>query len=102
MKKWKKRCKRVNYNKLALICDDKGLKPEDYEKYDKVSAYRKIMLTSQNLEYSWAFQMKEYISQPCTGEYNAKSFEGLWKFTKMWDYVSFLNGSADSVKGREM
>jgi uncharacterized protein (DUF1919 family) len=57
---------------------------------------------SQNLEYSWAFQMKEYISQPCTGEYNAKSFEGLWKFTKMWDYVSFLNGSADSVKGREM
>ena len=64
IEKWKKRCERVNYNKLALICDDKGLKPEDFEAYDNVSGYRKIMLTSQNHSYPWAFQMKEYIGQP--------------------------------------
>ena len=32
-KKWIERCKRVNYEKLILINDDKGLTPEDYKAY---------------------------------------------------------------------
>ena len=43
-------------------------------------------------EYSFCYQLKEYKDRNRTGEYNGKSLDGLWKFTKMWDYVSFLNG----------
>lgn len=94
VRNWNKRCKRVNYEKLALICDDKALTEKDFEQYDRDPAYRKVMLTSKELPYQWAFQMKEYKGQQYTGEYNAKSTDGLWRFTKMWDYVSFLNGES--------
>ena len=43
-------------------------------------------------EYEFCHQLTEYEGQNYTGGYNGKSLDGLWKFTKMWDYVSFLNG----------
>ena len=93
-KKWIERCKRVNYEKLILINDDKGLTLEDYKEYETIPAYRKILFTAKDMssEYEFCHQLKEFEGRSRTGEYNGKSLDGLWKFTKMWDYVSFLNG----------
>ena len=93
-RKWIERCKRVNYEKLVLIEDDKGLTSADYEAYKAIPAFRKILFTAKDLskEYDFCHQLKAYEDRSRTGEYNGKSFDGLWKFTKMWDYVSFLNG----------
>lgn len=93
-KKWKRRCARVNYDKLVFINDDKGLTEADFAAYDAIPAFRKICLTSKDMNdrYDWCFRLKEYEGKECTGEYNGKSLNGLWKFTKIWDYVSFLNG----------
>lgn len=93
-KKWVERCKRVNFEKLVLINDDKGLKLSDYEAYQAIPAFRKILFTSKDVssKYEFCHQLKAYEGCDCTGEYNGKSLDGLWKFTKMWDYVSFLNG----------
>lgn len=92
--KWEQRCKRVNYNKLVFIVDDKDLSEKDYKLYNKIEAFRKICFTARDLshEYSWCHQLSVYEGQKYTGEYNGKSLNGLWKFVKMWDYVSFLNG----------
>ena len=92
---WERRKKRINYDKLVLIVDDKGLKEADYRLYDQLPAFRKICLTAADLSdrYAWAYQMKEYAGAEKTGEYNAKSKDGLWVFTKTWDYTSWLNGN---------
>ncbi len=94
LKKWMERCQRINYNKIVLINDDKGLEPKDYIAYAAIPAFRKILFTAKDMshEYSFCYQLKEYKDRNRTGEYNGKSLDGLWKFTKMWDYVSFLNG----------
>lgn len=42
--KWAERCKRVNYEKIVLINDDKGLTVSDYEAYKAIPAFRKILL----------------------------------------------------------
>lgn len=93
-KKWAERCKRVNYEKIVLINDDKGLTVSDYEAYKAIPAFRKILFTAKDMsgEYEFCHQLAEYDGQTYTGSYNGKSLDGLWKFTKMWDYVSFLNG----------
>ena len=93
-KKWAERCKRVNYEKIVLINDDKGLTVSDYEAYKAIPAFRKILFTAKDMsgEYEFCHQLVEYDGQTYTGSYNGKSLDGLWKFTKMWDYVSFLNG----------
>lgn len=93
-KKWAERCRRVNYDKIVLINDDKGLTSSDYEAYKAIPAFRKILFTAKDVsrEYEFCHQLTEYEGQPYTGSYNGKSLDGLWKFTKMWDYVSFLNG----------
>ena len=88
------RCKRANYEKIVLINDDKGLTVSDYEAYKAIPAFRKIRFTAKDMsgEYEFCHQLTEYDGQTYTGSYNGKSLDGLWKFTKMWDYVSFLNG----------
>lgn len=91
---WERRCSRINFDKLVLINDDKGLKEEDYVAYDKIQGFRKICLTAQDRsqKWNWCHQIEAYKDQKMTGEYNGKSLDGLWNFTKIWDYVSFLNG----------
>ena len=91
---WNRRCSRVNFEKLVLINDDKGLTEEDYVAYDRIPAFRKICLTAQDKsqKWKWCHQIEAYKDQEMTGEYNGKSLDGLWKFIKLWDYISFLNG----------
>lgn len=92
---WRRRCQRVNYDKLVLICDDKdGISDKELSKYNNIQAYRKILFTAKNMntKYSWCYYMKAYKNCSNTGKYNGKTINGLWKFTEMWDYVSFLNG----------
>lgn len=88
---WDKRVKRINYDKLAFICDDRGLDESDYKEYDKVKGYKKIMLTSKEIGYPWGKVLSAYRGKPCCGDYNYKDyFRGLWKFEKEWDYWNFL------------
>ena len=88
---WDKRVKRINYDNLAFICDDRGLDESDYEKYDQVSGGKKIMLTSKEIGYPWEKVLSVYKGKPCCGDYNYKDyFRGLWKFEKEWDYWNFL------------
>lgn len=92
--KWKERCRRINYEKVVLINDDKGLGEKDYAAYAAIPAFRKILFTAKDRshDYDFCYQLKKYEGKKETGGYNGKSLNGLWKFTKMWDYVSFLNG----------
>lgn len=88
---WNKRVKRINYNKLVFICDDKGLDESDYKKYDSVKAFKKIMLTSKEIGYPWAKILPSYAGMPCVGGYFDKDFyRGIWNFEKEWDYSEFL------------
>ena len=94
LQKWNERCRRINYEKIVLINDDKGLEEKDYKAYAAIPAFRKILFTAKDrsCDYDFCYQLKEYEGKKETGGYNSKSLDGLWKFTKMWDYVSFLNG----------
>lgn len=95
---WERRKARINYEKLVLLADDRGLEEEDFQKFDRVPAFRKLCLTAadRSADYSWCFQLKEYAGEKEVGKYNDKSADGLWKFTKIWDYVSWLNGALQS------
>lgn len=82
---WDRRVKRLNYDKLVYICDDRGLDEEDFKLYDHVEAFRKVMLTSKNIGYPWATVLPSYSGKPCVGGYNYKDyFRGIWKFEKEW------------------
>ena len=88
---WDKRVKRINYDKLAFICDDRGLDEADYKLYDDVQGFKKIMLTSKEIGYSWAKVLPSYLGKSCVGDYNYKDYlRGVWKFEKEWDYWNFL------------
>ncbi len=91
---WERRKQRINYEKLVLITDDRGVSEEDLKRLDAVPAFRKICLTAKDhsAQYPWCHQLKTYAGEDKVGEYNAKSKDGLWVFTKFWDYVSWLNG----------
>lgn len=95
---WKRRLPRINYDKLVLICDDKGGVTEDHMKrFGRIPAYRKILFTKddrQNVS-PVCFKLPGYENLHQTGDYNAKSLKGLWKFCDFWDYVSFLNGEQE-------
>lgn len=91
--KWNTRIKRINWNNIVLICDDKDIDDGDYTRYDNIKEYKKILLTATDLsnKYNWSLQLKAYKDEPHTGTYNGKSLRGGWKFLYMWDFVSFLN-----------
>ena len=91
--KWDRRRHRINWNKIVIICDDKDIDEEDYELFDKIDAYRKIMLTAADRtdKYSWSFPLKPYKKKERTGDYNGKSLKGGWKFQYMWDFIGFIN-----------
>lgn len=89
---WEKRLKRINFDKLVFICDDRGLNQYYYELYDRVKAYKKIMLTSKDIGYEWATILSSYAGKPFVGHYNYKDFiKGIWNFEKEWDYGKFLS-----------
>lgn len=48
-RKWGERCKRVNYEKLVLIDDDKGLALADNEVYREIPLFRKILFTAKDM-----------------------------------------------------
>ncbi len=98
LEKWERRKKRINWEKIILICDDKDIDEEDYERFDRIIGYSKIMLTALDLSdrYLWAHQLKPYANQGKTGAYNGKSYKGGWKFQYMWNFVEFLNKSYSS------
>ncbi len=96
VRNWERRKSRINYDRLVLIVDDRGLTEEDLELYDRIPAFRKICLTASReyaRRYGWCHQIRAYEGEKMAGKYNAKSADGLWKFTKLWDYVSWLNGN---------
>ena len=90
---WDKRKRRINFDKIVLICDDKGMKLEEYERLDRAIAYKKICFITERepKQYNWAKVLEPYKDLDQTGTYNGKSLNGLWKFQRMWDYISFLN-----------
>lgn len=88
---WDRRVKRLNYDKLVFICDDRSLDDSDFALFDEVKAFKKIMLTSKEIGYPWAKVLPSYAGKPCVGDYNYKDYlRGIWKFEKEWDYWNFL------------
>lgn len=100
IEKWKKRVGRVNYDKLVLICDDRGMKEESFREFDKIRAFRKILFTAddRSRQYPWCHQLMAYQGEEEVGDYNGKTLNGMWKFQTMWDYVSFLNGTERKIR----
>ena len=93
LKKWERRVKRVNWNSIVLICDDKDLDEEDYVRFENLTGYKRILLTARDLsgKYDCCYQLKAYQNKQITGAYNGKSLRGGWKFQYIWDFVGFLN-----------
>lgn len=91
---FQRRKERINYDKLVLITDDKGLDDEHYQMFEEIPSFRKICLcsTDRSDRYPSCYLMKQYAGKPHTGTYQGKSLNGLHKFETMWDYVAFLNG----------
>lgn len=90
---WNRRKARINYDKLVLICDDQGVDEELLRRFEAIPAFRKILFTKddKSKEHPFCHKLPGYENLKETGDYNGKSLRGLWKFTSMWDYVSFLN-----------
>lgn len=94
IEKWNERRSRVNFSKLVLINDDKGLSNDDIKRFNDIRAFRKICLTALDLstDYECCFQLKKYEKKSVTGKYNKKTLDGMWEFVSIWDYVGFLMG----------
>lgn len=87
---WERRLKRINYEKLVFICDDRGLDLSDYEAYDSVKAYKKVMLTSKEIGYAWATALPPRGGAGASNYNNKDFFLGVWNFEKVWNYYDFL------------
>lgn len=88
---WERRVKRINYEKLVFICDDRGLDLSDFEAYDRVKAYKKVMLTSKEIGYAWATVLPSRGGKSGASDYNYKDYLlGIWRFEKEWNYYDFL------------
>ena len=88
---WNRRKKRINWDKLVLICDDKGLTEEDILRFEQIPAYKKVLFTEREYpDIKCAYKLKSK-SGGGIGDYNGKSLGGLWKFTSMWDVAAFFS-----------
>ena len=90
-----RRAKRINYDKLVLILDDRGLSEDSLARFDRIKCFRKICLTSSPEyaeKYACCHYLKEYSGKPHVGKYQDMGPDSLYRFENTWDYVSFLNG----------
>ena len=90
---FERRLKRINWDKIAIIADDRKISEEELKQFDTIP-YHKIMLSTK--EGKDRYVLNKYKGQQMVGEYNEKSISGLWKFTYMWDYIPFVNHNFDS------
>ncbi len=89
---WNKRKKRINYDKIFVICDDRGLTENDIREFGKINFENKIMLTAKKYNYDYICQLSKYKNKSCVGKYNVKKLNGLYGFQKSWDFIKFFNG----------
>lgn len=92
---WERRKKRINYQKLVLICDDNGLDEDEIALFDQIKAYRKILFTTEKdyLDvFKCCYQLKKIKESKNDRKYQEKTLSGIWFFESIWDYVGFLNG----------
>lgn len=107
--KWHIREKRLFPGYLFLVTEQLELLQKELEKIESVTKLlgvgkdivplseeevcfiRQLTGDSDTVKMSEGIIEHDKVKVLC-GEYNGKSLDGLWKFTKMWDYVSFLNG----------
>lgn len=87
--KFKERVKRINYEKLVFITDDNGLFDESYELFDKVSAYKKIILSSNKCNKEYDFIEKLNVESVRGLQY--KNLKGYFVFCEIWNFVEWFN-----------
>ena len=96
---WERRKKRINWDKIVLITDDRGCSEEMIAAFDQIPAYKKALLTSSSEladKYECCIFLPKYAGQECVGKYNEKNWlTGLWRFQTEWDYLSFLKGETN-------
>lgn len=86
---FKKRRKRINYDKLVFITEDNGLTNESYEKFDKLQAYKKIVIADRNCDKKYDFIEKLQVDDVKGLQY--KSLSGVFRFQKIWDFIEWFN-----------
>lgn len=91
--KWNRRLKRVNWDRLFVITDDRDGVAQDYLKMiDAIPAERKILLTSHALNYKYAHQLKTYVGQDRVGLYQVRNLLGPYRYEDDFDFVGWILG----------
>jgi uncharacterized protein (DUF1919 family) len=90
-KNWSKRVKRIDYDRLVLILDDRGTSKVDLDRFSRVACHTKIFLTSRCTDYDFCHIMDVYRGEASVGAYYGKDFKrGLWCFEYQLDYMKLL------------
>jgi len=90
--KWKRRCRRVNFNNLFLsFSDSEGCTYAQVKKFDSLP-YRKVFFSAKKIEgiRSLVF-LKSYHGQPGIGNI----YDDRWKYRRHFDVVNWLNSKVE-------
>ena len=91
-KKWNERKKRINYNKIIILCSDRdGMTEELKDRFEKLP-YKKIMFTNKvDNKHPDTFYIRGYEKEKCVGVITEHIG---WKGKRpidQFDWVSFFN-----------
>lgn len=101
LEKWNERKKRINYNNIYVILNDRdGITEEQIRELGNTDFKNICVFTSKkypNLPYT--FYVPKYKNQKCIGNVLKKSrITGMREFETYFDYVSWLNSSIKENK----
>lgn len=92
LEKWNSRKKRVNYDNMYIIFNDRdGVTKEMLDNFD-TSIFKNVVMFTSKDEFDYPFSFK--LSEKDIGNINfKKNITGLRIFEEKFDYVSFLNSN---------
>lgn len=94
--KWEERKKRINWNNVYIILNDRDNVTEDnIRSLDAVPCKNIVVFTSQKYEsIPYTFQITEFFNEPCVGDLISRSrITGMRKYEQYFDYVAWLNNT---------
>ena len=89
IRNFEKRRARINYEKLVFITDDIGLSDESYQLFDKLAAYKKVIISTGFCDRNYDFIEKLKVNSARGLQY--KTLSGIFRFQVLWDFVSWFN-----------
>lgn len=89
IKNFRKRSKRINYEKLVFITDDDGLSDESYEMFQAVSAFKQVIISSKSCGKDYDFI--ERLDSDSVRGLQYKRLNGIFRFQEIWNFVEWFN-----------